>query len=251
MAVSIQTILNRVYYNLGVVSLGDPLTPFQSTDGLARANVLVDAWALQTQISTFISRNVFNVIANQGLYTLGPGGDLNTPIVPVTLTGAGLIYTAGGSIPTEIPRGVLTDDAWRAVPQKSLTSQYFTDVYLQWTYASVFASVNLWPVPTDGTIQLTLYWRDLLPGFATVTQTYNLPHGYERALEYNLALELLPEYEVPVDMQDRIEKRAQATLREIKRTYGTRLVDLPQDPALAPSNRGGYNILTGQGGGSY
>jgi hypothetical protein len=196
MSVNAQTLITRALYDLGVNSLGQAPDAFQGTDGLARLNVLVESWATQTKISTFISRNVFSISSSVGSYTLGPGGVYNTPIVPVKLEGAGIIFNSS-SPGVERPRGILTPDAYQNIPIKALTSAYFTDVYYQRTYTSGLGLITLWPVPLDATTQITLYWRDLLAGFADLTTLYTLPNGYERALEYNLAIELIPEYQVP------------------------------------------------------
>ena len=234
--------------NLGVISLGSGLDAFQGSDGLARLNVLVNSWAIQTKISTFVSRNVFAITSNQAAYTLGPGGNWNTPQIPLRLTNAGIIFNTS-SPPVEVPRGILTDDGFAAIPIKSLTNPYFTDVYFQSTYAAGLATVTLWPVPTDATTQIALYWHDVIGGFADLVTGYLLPNGYERALEYNLAQELIPEYQVPDAVTTKIYARAERALKDVKRGYA-RLIDLPQDAALVYSPRGGYNILTGTGGGS-
>ena len=246
MSVSLGTILSRALYDLGVNSLGTPPDAFQATDGLARANALVDSWATQTKISSFISRNLFSITSNVGVYTLGPGGAFNTTQIPPQLTGAGIVFNSS-SPPVERPRAVLTPDGFQAIQIKALISQYFTDVYYQRTYTAGLATVTLWPIPSDGTIQITLYWRDLLAGFADLVTLYALPQGYERALEYNLAVELMPAYQVPDAMAQKCYARAEDSLKAIKRAY-VPLVDLPQDPALTNSRRGGYDIISGQNG---
>jgi hypothetical protein len=248
MSVNAQTLITRALYDLGVNSLGTGPDAFQGTDGLARLNVLVDSWATQTRISSFVSRNVFSLTSTVGSYTLGPGGAFNTPIVPVTLEGAGIIFNSS-SPGVERPRGVLTSDAYQAIPIKSLTSTYFTDVYYQRTYTAGLGLITLWPMPIDATTQITLYWRDLLAGFADLTTLYTLPNGYERALEYNLAVELIPEYEVPDATSVKVYARATDSLRNVKRAF-TPLVDLPIDPALTSNRRGGYDIISGTGSGS-
>jgi len=325
-ATTAQGIIDGAFQTVGVVAQGDSPSTAQSTDALRRLNLMLGGLKLQPLTQGVVSREVFPLTANVGVYTMGPGGDFDTtrPIAledaaillnsqgtpasatlarsgyvvtatvashggstgqnvtihgatqadyngtfPITVTGVNTftyiidastattpatgtitasLESNGNSI-VEVPRAVLTDDAWAGIRIKSLTSAQFTVVYLNATYAADLATINLWPIPNVATNSLVLYRNQPLTYFASLSAAYSLPDGCEDTLEYNLARRLLTPYGI-VDqgiVSDVIDM-ARTTLATFKRA-NTKLVDMPTDPALTQDPAGGYNILTGTGGG--
>lgn len=168
-----------------------------------------------------------------------------TPVTPATGT---LTASALTDEPVEIPRTVITDDAYQAIQIKSLSNAQFTNVYYNPTFP--FGTVFLWPRPNTDENQLVLYLQSAFAGFADLTTNYEYPDlpGYTEALEYNVALRLLaPNGRKASEMPDVIEF-ARESLGLIKRA-NNRLVDIPTDATLLTWNRrGGYNINAGTGG---
>lgn len=169
-----------------------------------------------------------------------------TPVTPATgtITAAPL-----ADQPVEIPRTVLTDDAYQAIQIKSLTDAQFTHVYYNPTFP--FGTIFLWPCPDTADNQLVLYLQSAFTGFADLSTNYEFPDlpGYSEMLQYNLDLRLFAPYAVkePAIIQPLNEMAAQ-TLGLIKRA-NHRLTDLPSDASLLTWNRrAGYNINSGTGG---
>jgi hypothetical protein len=246
-SITARTILTATFKDLGVLGQGETMTAPMAQDGLYYLNSLVDQLATQPAAMPFIARQVFDVVANQSTYTMGPGGDFDTTR-PTGLTGAGLLLLQSGAPPVEIPRGLLTDDAYQAIQLKTLTSQLWTDVYFNPTYAGGLASVFLWPTPTTSANQCVLYRLDVIGGFADLDTAYDFPYGYQQVYEYGTGQLLATPYGVPTDILGRIDGLAAKALRLVKRT-NNRINDLPVDPAFTTNPAGGYNIVTGQGGG--
>lgn len=173
-------------------------------------------------------------------------GTVDTPATG-TITAS---FQSDGNSVVEVPRAVLTDDQWQALQIKSLTAAQFTCVYYNATYAADLGTITLWPIPNVADNSLVLYRLQPLTYFASLDTEYFVPDGCPEALEYNLAKRLITPYGV-VD-QTTIElvlEMARDTLATFKRA-NTKPVDMTTDPALTQSPAGGYNILTGTGGGS-
>lgn len=242
--INADTIIRTAFDNIGVT---EPLTAAMSQDGLRRLNQMVNLFLTQWQTSPFISRETFSTVANQATYTIGPGGDFNTTR-PLEITGSGLLQNPGTSSEVEIARQVLTDDQYENITMKGLTGNMWTSVYYNANFASDRASIFLWPTPTTDVWGISIYRRDNLTEFASLTQPYYLPPGYAEMYEYNLAMRLASPYGrtglVPAD----VAQHAAMTLMNIKR-QNTKMNDLQLDPAVIVNNPAGlYNILTGQGG---
>lgn len=151
----------------------------------------------------------------------------------------------------EIPRAVLTDDAYEAIQIKRLSNSLFTTVYYNPT-ASPYGVISLWPIPNTASNQLVLYLPQVLPTFADLTTEYDWPltPGYQDALQYNLETRLIGPFAVsnPAVIASARDQAAKALMLIKRANY--KLSDLPLDPALTRSYRGGYNINTGTGGGA-
>ncbi len=212
---------------------------------------MIGSWAQQNLTIPTIAREVFPLIANKGgpsnPYTIGIGGNLNTARPPnqSSISGVGLLLNTSSPV-VEIPRAMLTDDAWEAVQVKELGNPLFTDLYYNPTYTSNLGTINLWPVP-DGSqnTSLVLYLQKALTAFADLTTEYDFPPAYEEAMVYNLCRRIAKPWGATLDAD--VLNMASTSLSLIKRS-NVKLTDLPTDPALTANNRFSYNIQTGLGG---
>jgi hypothetical protein len=154
--------------------------------------------------------------------------------------------------PVEIPRPVITDDAYQAIQIKNLPNAQFTNVYYN-PSAGPFGVFTLWPKPNTAVNQLILYLRGVFAGFADLATEYDYPDipGYAEAIQYQLDLRLLTPYGVKdPSIIELVTGMARDTFGLIKRA-NNRLTDIPTDASLLSWNpRSFYNINTGQGGGS-
>lgn len=158
-----------------------------STTALRFLNLMIGQWAQQRLTIPAELRFVFPLVAGKGSstnpYSIGAGGDLSTPKPPNqnSVVAAGLLLNA--STPAvEIPRGLMTNDAYEAQRIKDLTSPLFTSVYYLPTFANSLGSLYLWPVPLDLTNSGVLYILAGLTQFADLTTSYSIPDGYDDAL---------------------------------------------------------------------
>ncbi len=211
------TLITDAFEELNVFQPGESIPDTDAQAGLRALNRLIGSWAQQSLTIPAQSRDVVSLVANQGTYTIGTGGDFNTirPPNQSSLVGAALILTA--SSPTiEVSLSVLTDDAYRALTPKGLTSTQPVAVYYNPTFSALFGTIVLWPAPTTTANSLALYLNRPLSTCTDLTTTYAFPAGDEDALTYGLARRLAKPYgrEVDEDLKD----KADQALMVIKRS---------------------------------
>jgi hypothetical protein len=134
------------------------------------------------------------------------------------------------------------NDGWQSTQIKDLTNTLFTSLYYNPTVASGFGEINLWPVPDNAINSLVLYVQQALTDFSSLTQTYQIPDGYEEAIVYNLAKRLAKPYGSTLDFT----LEAATSLSLLKRA-NVQLADLPNDAVMHAQRNGLYNINVGNG----
>lgn len=241
-------VIAAAFADIGVHQPGESIPAPEANQALIRLNNMISSLGLTESMMPFVSREVFEVTSEESTYTIGPGGDFDTR-KPVSIIGAGLLQpTQGATIGrNEIPRAVLTTNAYEAITLKDMQSAMFTDVYYQRTYAGGFGLIKLWPVPNTEDNALVLYRGDLIQGFANLTTENDYPEGLFEALEYNLARRLATVYG-GTNWTQELSTLARTSLSEFKRS-NYRFEDLAVDPAMTHDRRGGYIIQSGTGGG--
>lgn len=233
-----RTLINGAFDLLQVKGSGETVQAADLTDALRRLQAMIDSWALQPGTITNQVREVFDLVASQASYTMGPGGNFDT-VRPVYVQGAGLLMNAP-SVPVEVPLTLLSDDAYDALAVKTLTSVQPTCVYVNAT--SPLATVILWPVPTTAVNDLVLYSLQAFAGFTSVDQAVHLPTGYAEPIEYNLAKRLATPYGLTWPAE--LDAIARSSLAWVK-TSNRRISDLSLDAALVQESRAPWNILAG------
>jgi hypothetical protein len=167
-----------------------------------------------------------------------------TPVTPATGT---ITASPVNGQPVEIPRPVITDQAYWGNQLKNMPNSEFTGVYYNPTYP--FGTIVLWPRPNTAENQLVLYLQTAFTGFADLVTEYDFPDlpGYADALEYNLAVRLCAPFGRSLSNIPEIVELAREHLGLIKRA-NNRLVDLQTDATvLTYDRRHGYNLNTGTG----
>ncbi len=228
---------------IGAIASGETPSGAELTDGLRRLNELIDNWSLQALTALVNERHVLTLTASTGTYTLGPtstsGASWIVGARPDVLTNAGLLLNSSNPLPIEIARSILTDDEYANITIKDLSTTLFTSVYYNPT--SPDGTVVLWPIPSVNTNDLVLYYDSILAQFADLTTQYRLPAGYAKALRYNLAVELAPEFGRQVDPV--VLMTASASLRQVK-AANLKMAELSLDPALSGNRQGAYNVYS-------
>lgn len=187
------TIVNRALALLGVITQGETPAASESASGLAALNTMLDNW--QTERLNIVSEASakYPLVSGTVAYTMGPGGSLTTTR-PLWIGSANGIVTANGQ-EISAPLKLMTKEEYAAVVEKSTDAVQASGIYCD--YAMPTATVFVFPRPRfsgSPAPQLELYtWVPLLQ-FADLVTNYTLAPGYERAIAYNLAVEISAEF---------------------------------------------------------
>jgi hypothetical protein len=210
---------------LGVLAAGEQPAADEAQDALVTLNDMIDAWKLERLMVYAILPETFQLQAGKKSYTMGPGGDFDTAR-PVRIDKVNLQYTQTNPQPLSLPVHLLNLDQYQAIIVQDTSSTFPTQVYPNDDFP--LRTLFFWPVPQIGFPVDVFTWK-LINGFADINQTISLPPGYQRALRFNLALELAPEYgkQIPPGVAAIAEEsRAVIKSNNIPRLY------MRVDPAL-------------------
>jgi hypothetical protein len=147
------------------------------------------------------------------VYHIGPGAtdwDTLTEPRPTRIERASVLYNADPANPIEIPIGVIGFREWQNTPLKTTQSDIVQQIYCDGEFP--IAHVNVYPVPSVATHQIVLYTWGAVSQFTSLTENVQLPPGYQRGIEYGLAVELSPRFPQtrlsPLVLQTAIDAKA-------------------------------------------
>jgi hypothetical protein len=125
---------------------------------------------------------------------------------------------------------------YEAISLKSLVGGYPAMCWYNPTAGN--GMVNLWPGASAGqTIYFTA--EQMLQQFDTINETFNLPPNYKRAIIYNLAIELAPQY--GVEPSATVQRIASVSKRSIKR-LNTRVPNMQNEASLLSRHNNTSNL---------
>jgi hypothetical protein len=237
MAKTARQIITASLRKLGVIASGETPSADELQDGLSALQGLLDSWSTNDLLSYTDTEETFTLTAGKQDYTIGYGGDFNTAR-PLDILGAAVLGTSG----IELHLNQLKPDQWRGIPLKSIQSELPTDCFFETSWP--LATLQVYPVPSGGK-QIVIYSRKPFASVANVNTSIDLPHGYEDAVVYNLAIEIADEYGAQVSPL--LMKRAEDALASIKARNLASNIPFAATEGMfqGSSGRGSYNILKG------
>lgn len=203
-----QVIIDRALRLISATASGESPTAQESTDGLISLNGMISSWQTEKLLVYAFVDTAFTLVASDGSYTVGPSGNFNLTPRPVKIEQAFVRVN-------DIDYGVdlIGRERWNAIVDKTSESDIPEYAYYEPTLST--GTLQLWPVPNAASSLHIITWQSVLE-FADLTTDYSLSPGYERALAYNLAIEISPEYQkqvLDVVMQTAVE--AKATIKRV------------------------------------
>lgn len=220
--------------DLGALGIGQSVSADDTADALATLNMMLGQWQGE-RLSVFHEIDVVKQATGALSYTIGPGGDFNTPR-PTDIKAA-FVRLASGATPVDYPvRIIRSREDYDRITVKNLTT--LPDSVF---YDSAYPLGNLLWYPVPGAqYELHVTVLDTLPQFATPAAAVNLPPEYMAAIRYNLAFFLAPSYQI--DPSRALGMLAANAKRVIKRMN----VQIPQMtmPAGLAGMGGRYNIIS-------
>lgn len=188
MTQTVKDIVNGALRTLGVLADAEEATGNQMADGVTALRDLVAAWSLEQILIPWRTVESFDLSDDQILYTYGTGGDFDAER-PLAIYDAAVILD-GGQIAPLRPIG---SREWQSRPFATIVtrpSAYWYEPTLP------LGTLRLDVYPVDPRITFTVSRALSLPD--AITDATGTAPGYDRALRFNLAVELAPEYGVPV-----------------------------------------------------
>ena len=178
-------IIKRSLRMLGVLASGETPDGSTGSDSLFALNRILEEWNTQRLLSYYVKNASYTLTANDGQYTIGNGADLD------------------GDRPVKICSAFIRDSNNRDYNLKIITDTEYNKIFDKTEvgiceyirYAPQYPSgvINLFPIP-DYAYTLNLSYYLPIGTISLISDSVNLPDGYETALIYQLAAELAPEF---------------------------------------------------------
>jgi hypothetical protein len=217
---------------IGAIASGETPSADEASDALQTLNGILGSWSNQSLLVPSKAREVFTLVAGNQVYTIGDLGTFNTTR-PIKILSAAII-SAGQEF--ELPIRVLNQQQWSEVSAKSLLGSP-TAIYAQGTYP--LDTISVYPIP-QAADQLIIYSMKPLTSFASINEEIEMHVGYDRALKYNLAVELAAEYGKQLPQE--VFAIASESKSEIE-ALNSESVYLTSDAIFI--NKVNFNVLTG------
>lgn len=244
------TVADIVYAGARIAGiLGAPqrgMSGSEISDAISCLNALIDSWEIDPLMIWAEKILQFNLNTNQQVYTIGidPAGVLPAADFPVDrpdkITHANIITQISGGQPVRTPMELLNSDGWSAIQVQATGSSIPQGLYDD--YASPYSNLYFWPYP-NASAAVEMYVWQRISQFSLVTDTFQMPSGYRRALEYNLAVDLSTRWRtMPLDPM--VLAIAKETRSEIQAHNSPEPV-MSCDDALLSAKKSSWNYLTG------
>lgn len=185
---TVRELIRKSMLLIGAVSSGESLSADEAADGLSSLNDLLDSWSTDGLLIPASTIEEFTLTPGQASYTIGVGGNFDTAN-PQVIEEARLKDVSGTAF--ELPMSVYNIQQYADITQKTMQSSQPEALFFQ--RGAPLSTIYLYSVPSAAN-KLVLYSKKALSSFASVNDSISLPPGYQRALRYNLALELAVEY---------------------------------------------------------
>jgi hypothetical protein len=206
-------LLTDAMQEIGALAIGEVLGADEAKKCLTKLNDMIEAWNTEAMTVYSIVEEVFPVVANKPSYTMGPGGDFDT-VRPVRIVDMYSRDSQGNDYPVD---STVNYDTYSAILPKYITSPLAQLCYNDNNFPLI--TLFPWPIWNDASYSVVIWSWQAISSFSSYTTTISLPPGYNRALKYNLALELGPTFGMPIsnDLRD-LASSSKAQLKRINTT---------------------------------
>lgn len=191
MARTARDLIARSLRIINVIASGETPDSNDANDALLAFNHMLDMWSADRLLAYLVQEvGPFSLTGGQIAYTIGVGGDINTPL-PIAIDYA---FTRD-SVGIDRRCNPISAEEYSAISLKTV-GQTFPSVFWYFVTAPQ-GQLHFYPVPQSG---LSLYlgvWQPFT-SFATLDDSIVFPAGLEVALTYSLAEVLAIEYGRPV-----------------------------------------------------
>jgi hypothetical protein len=126
---------------VNIVGAGQTPNVSELSDVTGYANSLLENWSIQHLFIYLIKNRTFSLVADQGSYTMGVGGDFKAAR-PVKIQSAGIVQANG----LRSPLTIIDSKRWASIPEKTGSSMIQPlELYNDNDYP--LTNIHLWPPP--------------------------------------------------------------------------------------------------------
>lgn len=193
-------IIRLVLKDTGVLGIGQSANAEDTNDCFDTMNMMIGEWNSKRWL-LFHLIDVAFVSTGAQSYTVGPGGDFDTPRPDRLEDGCFFRQLVSASSPNKIdyPLSILEsrEDYARIGLKQLLTIPQF----IFYDAAYPLGIVYPWPIPQASLYEIHLLLKSQLTQFDNLSDDINLPAQYYGAIRYNLACRVRTMYQLQADPQ--------------------------------------------------
>lgn len=229
---TVADLIRSALKTLGVLAADETPTASEEADAFTALNDMLDSWSTE-RLTVYTTLRTGGTLTPSLIYhTLGDGGNINTDR-PTKIERASLINASGAEDPIEL----VSDAEFRALQGKTSTGKP-RKLWIEQSHPLMRLHFN--PLP-DSAYTLALYVWHPVTRFDATTSDVDFPPGYARAIRFNLARELAPDYGRSLSAEAvTIADESKENLKRVN----FRPAYLTSDPAVLRAGR--MNITTGE-----
>lgn len=187
---------------LNVVQAGVAPSPDDIDISVKALTVMIDSWSTDRLAIHKMAPYYFNLQSGQQSYTMGPGGDFDISR-PMRIERAYLSFNASQAIidgenvitlgpsTNDFPITIVDVGDWANIAMKDVVVGFQTKMYDNGDYP--LRTLSFWPVPATNAVITLWLWQPLI-NTNDLDAEVIFPPGYERAIKFNLAVELAAEF---------------------------------------------------------
>lgn len=238
MTSTVGDLCSQILLESGIIGQGQSASAEDTNNCLRRLNQLISQWNRKRWL-------IFNLITvsftSTGAisYTVGPGGNFNTPRPDRLENGCFFrqLNTSGSNQVDYSLDLIQSKENYDRITLKSMgtwPSQVFYDS------AYPMGNAFIWPVPASGLYEIFLLMKSQITAFTGLSQAISLPPEYEVALNYNGQVRTRIAYRMPPDpLMIGLAKDSLNVLREAN-------VQMPtlQMPGAVTNSGRRYNVFS-------
>lgn len=227
-----RTIIKGALRALGRIGRGMDMSGDQATDGLEILNQLIASWSGENLVIPSRTTETLTYSTSKNEYTIGSGGDLDT-VRPIQILDG--YHRLNNQL--DYAMEIMSFRRYADIGLKNI-STFPERLYYEPEYP--LGKIHFDYAPTT---DLTLHLISMKPltAIADLDTAIALPAEYDRALKFNLAMDLAPDYGMQISQS--VLNAATESKRNIKRiARANREEVLSLDRGLR--HKGGYNIYS-------
>jgi hypothetical protein len=194
-----QDIISKSLQKLVILGQGEIASAAMLADGLYSLNAMLDSWAGRSLLTTAQVQDNVTLTALKGMYTIGLTGSPTPDIVSAKPFSVESAYILDSNY-LKYDLFIVGRETYNAYYDSNVTGEvtrpqslFYDPGITQET--NQIGTINLYPYPDNaGPYVLYIFSEKSFTEFSNLTDSVTFPPVYLRAMIYNLACELAPDY---------------------------------------------------------